>query len=361
MKLRILLYTFLGMSLVACSSDDSFIDEPEEIQKASFKVIGEDASSVFLFSYDGDLETNTTENLTNDIGVEPDYLTVRQLDGLLSFYSFSQGAFSLTQKDLISGATANFEDFYANGPGRSVVWGINDLDNVVFGYFTPSESRDLAIQNVQLPGLFSEDLTIDFNIESLFQPIQFNQKLFLSYRDALGNYKLTFYDTDSKTVGPIVNFSNTPISLLIDELGDLAVIKNGTNPTIEKYDFSTLSFVNSVELNFNSGFVPGPVNGAVLSGDKLFYAKPFVQPARFAAGPAVFDLITQEDKVIDLNSIMDEVQAEVGGNVLISSQRFSKKENAFLIAYAVGGDEIKGGVVEISTEGELIANITFPF
>lgn len=362
MKLKVLVWAFLALSIIGCSTDDNINVEPEQIQKASFKVIGEDSDSVYLFSYNGFSETTITENLTEELGVQPDYLTLRQLDNLLSFYSFSQGAFSLTQKNIATNTSSSFENFYINDANiRSIVWGINDINNVFFGYFTPSGARNLAIQNIDLSGSQSEDLTIDFDVDLLFQPVQYNEKLFLSYRDALGNYKLTSYNTASKTLGPIVNFSSVPISILIDDVGDLAVVKNGVEATLERYDTDSLSFLSSTALNFNSGFVAGPISGAVLSEEKLYYAKPFVQPARFSAGPAIFDIVTQENTIIDLPGIADNIEEELGASILITSQRFSKAEAVFLISYAVNSEEIKGGVLEISSAGNLVNNVTFPF
>ena len=361
MKLRVLFCAIMVIGLIGCSTDGNFIEEPEEIQNASFQVIGEDLNSVFLFSYDGDSEMSITENLTQDIGVQPDYLTFRQLGNLISFYSFFQGAFSLDQKNIATEATSNFDNFFANGPDRSVVWGTNNLSNVFFGYFTPSNPRILAIQDVQLSSLESIDVNVDFDIDFLFQPIQHNGKLFLSYRDASGNFKLTFYDIASQTVGPILNFDSVSISILIDESGDLAVVKNGVNATIERYNPDSLSFLDSTELGFNSGFEPGPINGAVLSGDRLYYARPFIQPAIFPEGPAIFDLITQEDTAIDLSLIATQVEEELGASIIISTQKFSKSQNVFLLSYTVASQEIKGGIIQISPNGELVANITFPF
>ncbi|WP_350289399.1 hypothetical protein [uncultured Croceitalea sp.] len=361
MKLKVLLLAALATCVIGCSNDDNFTEEPQQLQKASFKVVGEDASSVYLFSFDGNLETSTTDNLTQEIGVQPNYLTLRQLDNLLSFYSFSEGVFSLVQIDIETNTIASFDDFYANGPGRSVVWGTNNLNTVFFGYFTPGNARNLAIQNVELPSLDSQDFTIDFNIDTLFQPIQFNGKIFLTYRDSLGNYKVTFYDTISKTQGPIVNFNTVPVSILIDNAGDLAVVKNGVDATLEKYDSNSLVFLSSEELNFNSGFVPGPIDGAVLSEDRLYYSKPFVQPARFSAGPAIFDLVTQENIVVDLASIADKLEEELEASIILVGQRFSKSQKVFLVSYAVVSQEIKGGVAQISTDGNLISNTTFPF
>lgn len=351
----------MALCMISCSTDNNINEEQEQLQNASFKIIGEDANSVYLFSYNGDSDISTTDNLTQEIGVLPDYLTLRQLDNLISFYSFSEGVFSLTQKDIATNAISSFDDFYANGPGRSVVWGINNLNTVFFGYFTPGDARNLAIQNVELPSLDSQDLIIDFNIDTLFQPIQYDGKIYMAYRDGLGNYKVTFYNTISKTQGPIVNFSAVPVSILIDNSGDLAVVKNGADATLEKYDSDSLTFLSSEELDFNSGFIPGPINGAVLSEDKLYYAKPFVQPARFSAGPAIFDFITQENAIIDLPGIADKIEEELGASIIIIGQRYSESQGVFLISYAVVSEEVKGGVIEISTKGNLIANITFPF
>lgn len=361
MKLRLLLWAFLAINIIGCSTDDNINEEPEQLQKASFKVIGEDANLVYLYSFDGAIETSSTDNLTEEIGILPDYLTLRQLDGLLSFYTFFQGSFSLKQKDINTGVTSSFDEFYANGPDRSVAWGTNTTNSVYFGYFTPGDSRNLAIQDVELSSMDSQDFMIDFNVNRLFQPIQYDEKLFLTYLDNQGNYKLTFFDTTLRTQGPIVNFSTIPISILIDELGDLAVIKNGVDATLERYSSTSLSFLNSTELNFNSALDAGPVNGAVIANDKLYYARPFVQPAEFSAGPAVFNLNSQESINIDLPAIVNQVEEELSSPIGITTQRFSKSKNMFLLAYAVLSNEVKGGVIQIAPDGRLVANITFPF
>jgi len=361
MKLRILLWTFLGISIIGCSTDENINVIPEQVQKASFKVVGEDASVVYLYSFDGAEQTSSTDNLTEEIGILPDYLTLRQLDGLLSFYTFFQGSFSLKQKDINTGASSSFDEFYANGPDRSVAWGTNTTNSVYFGYFTSGNSRNLAIQNVALSSTDSEDFIIDFNVNRLFQPIQYDEKLFLTYLDNQGNYKLTFFDTALKIQGPIVNFSAIPISILIDEFGDLAVVKNGVDATLESYSSTSLSFLNTTPLNFNSALDAGPVNGAVIANDKFYYARPFVQPAEFSAGPAVFNLNSQESMPIDLPAIVNQVEEELDAPIGITTQRFSKLNNVFLVAYAVLSNEVKGGVMQIAPDGRLIANDTFPF
>ncbi len=361
MKLKNTLWVFMTLYVVACSDDNNPIEEVEEPTAASFQVIGEDANAVYQYDYDGATTSGEVFNLTEELGVLPSYLTLRQVDDFVSFYSFSQGAFSLAQKNLNTGATTNFQDFYVNGPERSLVWGTNTLSNVFFGYFSPSDDRILAIQDVTLADDSSQDLTIDFSVNLLFQPILFENKVYITYLDNQGNYKLTLYDTVTKTLGTIINFNDTPISILIEDSGDLAVIKNGVNATLEIYDADTLAFISASNLSFNTGFSPGPIEGAVLSDNKLFYALPFVQPALFAAGPAIFDLDTQENFVVDFVGIADQLEKETGLTITLTNQVFSSTQNMFFVGYAISDGLGGGGVMQISTAGTLVDNVILPF
>jgi len=361
MNSKIVFWVILTLLIVGCSTDDGPIQEPEKTPNASFQVIGEDANSVFEYSYNAETEIEKLVNLTTEIDVLPNYLTLRQTDEFLSFYSFRQGAFSLDIKNVRTGAVAKYVDFYANGPSRSVVWGTNTLTNVFFGYFQPGDSRVIGIQDVEIQNQTSQDLTIDFDIDLLFQPILFDEKVYITFLDNQGNYKLTIYNILTKNLGTLVNFGNIPISILIDETGDLAVIKNGSNATIELYDADNLSFISTTNLGFNSGFSPGPIDGAVLSNNKLYYPLPFVQPARFSAGPAIFDLETQENFVVDLVALSETIEEEIGERITVSTQIFSSSRNRFFVGYAILETVNEGGVLQISTNGELISNTSLPF
>ena len=88
---------------------------------------------------------------------------------------------------------------------------------------------------------------------------------------------------------------------------------------------------------------------------------PFVQPARFSAGPAIFDLETQENMAIDLIGIVEEAEQEMGFTITVNTQTFSGSKNMFFVGYALLETGNQGGVLQISTEGELVNNTTFPF
>ncbi len=345
-----------------CSNDDSSIAPPPDPEIADFLVIGRDLENVYQYSFNGDSETGQLTDLTREIGVFPNYLTLRQEDDLLSFYSFADGAISLTLLDVSTRASAVYPAVFVDNPDQSIAWGINTTSQVFFGFFGPFGTRNLAIQDAQLSGANIQDYQVDVDVASTFQPLLFNNKLYVSYRDNQGDHKLTFYDIGSNTIGSIVNFNSVPISILFDNSGDLAVIKNGSNPVLELYDPNTLELVDEQLMDFNTGFSSGPLDGAVLKDNKLFYAVSYVQPARFGSGPAIFDLTTQENKIIDFFTIADAVEMEIGASISITTQVFDETQNTFLIGYSVVDNDVPGGgILQISVEGDLMANVPLSF
>lgn len=360
MNLKRVLYAFLALIVIGCSSDDMGSNqENQDPTAADFVVIGEDLDKVYQFNYDAASESGQTFDLSQDLGIGTNYLTLREIDDFLSFYTFAGGSFSLAQKDVFTGATANFDNFYSNVPERSLAWGTNTFTNVIFGYFT--DSRNLAVLDLELNGLTSTDYIVDFGLEFLFQPLIHEDRIFITYRDNQGNYKVTFFNTLTKSVGSILNFNTVPISILISGEGNLVVVKNGIDPTLEIYDSSTLTFINSTTLDLSSSFSTGPLDGAVFSDNKLHYAMPYTQPSRFVSGPAIYDALTHENFVVDLIGIVEEVEQDFDDSIGITVQTYSDLQNVFLVGYGLLGNEVKGGVLQISPEGELLANIELPF
>ena len=87
-----------------------------------------------------------------------------------------------------------------------------------------------------------------------------------------------------------------------------------------------------------------------------------MQPARFSAGPAIFDLETQNNFAVDLVQIAETVEEEIGSRITINTQIYSDLKNRFFVGYSVLDSEgNQGGVLQISTSGELISNSIFSF
>ena len=206
-----------------------------------------------------------------------------------------------------------------------------------------------------------QDITIDADIDFVYQPVLFNDKVYFAYQDNRGDYKFTFYDTDFKVRGPILNFNTVPISFLISESGNIAIIKNGVEATLELYDPNTLGLVETVPLMVNTAFAAGPVEDAVFDGGVLYYDFPYTQPSKLSSGPALFDTTTQENELVDLFGIVNNVERELGEGIRVTTQRYDTTQDIFLLGYGMLDGSTAGGVLQISKEGELVANISTDF
>lgn len=364
MKLRFLLGFFTTCCAISCATDDEDIRSPQQNVAGNFRIIGTNLDGVFEFSFNGTTNTNETNNLTEEVGVLPNFLTLRQRDDLLSFYSFSGGSFSLAQKDLANGSASNFDDFYENTSSRSIVWGTNSPTNVFLGYFpiTDTESRDIALLDIQLSNLEGLDTVIATDVDAFFQPLLFEQHLFITFRDNDGNYRLSSYNTITKTIDGTLNFGATPIGIFIDSEDNLALVNNEAERTLELYDSNTLSLIGSTSIaNSRVSAGPGPLDDVVLVQDQLYYRVPIPQPSNFSVLPGIYNLSTQENTTLDLSSAVNSIQSELGQNISLQDVLFSESQQVFLVSYRTVSQDIQGGVMQISTDGELLENTMFPF
>ena len=96
MKLKNYILPIWALLFFSCSSDDSNNppqQDETEIPAASFTVIGQDLNNVYQFDYDATSNQGLVLNLAQEFNINRDYLTLREVDDLLSFYFFSGGAF----------------------------------------------------------------------------------------------------------------------------------------------------------------------------------------------------------------------------------------------------------------------------
>ncbi|UOY08710.1 hypothetical protein L0P88_09190 [Muricauda sp. SCSIO 64092] len=363
MKLKKIIPPFLVLLVVGCNSDDGNAPILAEttVSTANFIAIGQDLENVYQYTFDGATKVGEQVNLTQESSIARNYITLREVDDLLSFYFFRGGSFSLIIKDVRTGDFVTYSDFFANSPERSVAWGTNNASNVFLGFFGPFETRNLGIQDVDLQNSMGQDITIDADIDFVYQPVLFNDKVYFAYQDNRGDYKFTFYDTDFKVRGPILNFNTVPISFLISESGNIAIIKNGVEATLELYDPNSLGLVDAVPLMVNTAFAAGPVEDAVFDGGVLYYDFPYTQPAKFSSGPALFDTTTQENELVDLFGIVNNVERELGEGIRVTTQHYDTTQDIFLLGYGMLDGSTAGGVLQISKEGELVANILTDF
>ncbi|MDC6366380.1 MULTISPECIES: hypothetical protein [Flavobacteriaceae] len=355
------IWILIVLLLVGCSADNDSDEDLPKNQATDFTVIGEDLTSVFQYTYDSGLNSGQTFNLTQDLGVPVDYLTLNQLNETLSFYSFSNGAFSLAIKNIITEETQLYPNFYNNTAERSVTWGVNNTTNVFFGYFGPFDSNGLGLQDWELGEGTSTDVSVDFGVDATFTPKLHDNKVYMAFRDNLGNYKFTFYDAITMVKGPVLNFSKVPISFFITDSGNIAVVKNELNGDLEIYNPGDLSFREQTTLDISLGFTAGAVNDAELVGNNLYFNFFYPQPSRFTKGPAVYNLDTKETTFLDLASLVTQAEAEIGKAINLTVQVYDASQDIFLIGYGTFDNPIEGGVIVASIDGELLQQISLPF
>ncbi|MEZ4809969.1 MAG: hypothetical protein R2819_06380 [Allomuricauda sp.] len=348
------------MVLAGCSSDDSGASVPSS-QKVSFVAIGEDLDKVYQFSYDGNSASGTTVDLTQELGVSSNYLTLGQQGETLSFYTFRNGAFSLALKNLTTEEINIYENFYTITPEKAVTWGINNDFRAFFGYFGPAGSSNLGLQDVELIGTAQEDVVVDFNVASTYRPLLYNGKIYMAFRDNLGVYKLAHYDIATMAIGGILILGPTPISFFVTEAGDIAIVKNEAKAALDIHSADDLSFMESIEVDVTLGFSPGVINNIVLEDDQLYFNFQYPQPSRFVEGPAIYDLNTKTTSFLDLAGLVNQAETEIGKSIAITTQSYDPSQAVFLIAYGTLDDEVEGGILVVSAKGELLLQVSTPF
>ena len=353
---------FISSLLLSCSIDSE--QETENSQDFNLTIIGEDLQEVYQYNYESRNNAGTQINLSSELGIKSNYLTLREFKGSLSFYSFSNGAISLTQKNLATGKITSFPDFYTTSAERSLVWGINDENSVYFGLYKPLGSTNLALRVVPFADMQGFDISLEFGISKLFEPLYDNGNLFISYLTGSGNYKLLVYNIKVKAVVRTFEFGKKKASFLITDLGDLAVFtqdaSNGTNLEL----FDTLNFISIANfwLSNSLAFAAGPINGAIVN-EKLYYQYVNTQPFEIESGPAVLDLNSGDNMILDIVGLINKVNEDEEISIRPLFGQYLTGINLFAISYALKnqvGEEI-GGFLLVSIDGDLVVQRNLEF
>jgi len=365
MKYHQLLGLCLSLSFfIACSKDDGPGAVVEMASAPNFKMIGEDAENIFQYSYNASQESGSQINLTQTLGLDPLYLTLRQVDEVVSFYSFNAGSFSILQLNTSSGQTTAYPDFYTVTEERSITWGTNSEELLFLGYYSPKGSRNYGIRTLDpVNGNFT-DLPIEVNIQQAYEPLYFRERLLITYKDAAGAYKIAIFNTETGAILLTLNYGEGIPNVLIDEEGNIGVIigTSNSNFVYQVYDIETLLLQRESFFILDKYLPPGPLKGAV-QGNTLFYSNSLAQPAPVLFGPAYFNFENNTDFVIDILGIVQQVELETQFTIALTTLRYIEKAEVFLFGYANANisNELVGGVLVISKAGVLLERIEVPF
>ncbi|WP_297793683.1 hypothetical protein [uncultured Eudoraea sp.] len=350
----------------ACSNDDNQPGFDSEVQFPNYTVIGENFQSVFQFNYDGLVDKGDLFNLTTESNINREYLTLRQVSDLITFFSFATGSFSAVQRNYITGESTFINEFYRVSDDRSVIWGTNSEDKIFMGFYVPEGSTNYSIRTFNLATDQEIDLFLEFNVTDVFEPLYYGGRLFITFLDERSDYKLVVIDVDSNTLVQTFEFGKTVPSILIDKEGNLIIASGNSEGDYElnTYDIQTLEVIKRDSFSVNRYFSPGPIQSlAQIVDDKLYYLNLYAQPSSVPFGPAIYDFISEENRIIDMISIVLQVQEELGQEIELTAFDFDEESNTFLMGYAIFVDieTLEGGVLVISEKGELLKNTSLEF
>lgn len=365
MRISTGMFILFLMLTVGCSNDDTASDDDDNrAEPIGLTAIGADGNALYQFTKGDTQDVGEIRNLSNELGLGPDYLTLRQVGNTLSFYTFNQGSFSLFQKNVATGGVQTYIDFYANTSARSIVWGTNDEDTVFFGYYNPEGTTNLAIQNVGLDDFQGSDLSLEFNIDRLYQPLYHEGRLYITYRSGNLDYKISVYDTVTFALVQTLEYGTDAPSILIDGSGNLAVFKFDETAAVrlEKRDVATLTVLEESNFEWTQRFPPGPMNAELRDG-KVYYGYEYSQPFDLQVGPAVLDIATGDNLLLDLKGMMDGIEAAQDISTYVVWQQYDPEQEVFLISYGVfnDGPVLFGGMLALAPDGRLIDTLELPF
>ncbi|MBT8282243.1 MAG: hypothetical protein KJO86_00775 [Muriicola sp.] len=361
---NILGFCLLVFLVASCSRDNAAGTVEEEIPLPDFRLIGEDEENIYQYSYDASLESGIQTNLTQSLGVDPFYLTLRQVAEEVSFYSFSSDNFSLIQQNTLTGQSTSYPNFYTVSEDRSITWGTNSEDLIFLGYYSPKGSRDFGLRTLDPEDGTFTDLSLDANIQQAYDPLYFRQRLFITYRDEAGNYKVVVFNTESRNIMLTLDYGFGIPNLLIDELGNVGILVGLGNSDFiyQVFDLETLDEINEFAFSLDEFLPPGPLQGNIFDRT-LYYTNSLAQPSAVPFGPAYFDFETNVNFVVDILGIVQQVETDTGFTIALTALRYYNDAEIFLMGYADASSpaDLNGGVIAISKTGQLLSRIELPF
>ncbi len=361
---KLLVFIVSCFLALACEKENTPDPESQAQTLPDLDIIGQDLEAQYWYHYEGDQDSGTQVDLSSTAGFRTVYLAARQVGSLLNFFTFGDGAFSVFRLDVQTGASDWVRELYRVNDERSVIWGAVSETDFFLGNYSPRNTTNYGYQALTLPGPVGTDHSIAFRVQQVYAPLYAEGRLFLTYRDEIGHYRIAVVQTANRVLQQVLDFGPDTPSIFFDESGFLTVIRglaSGGNQ-LERYAPETMTVSESRPLPIDRFFAPGPLE-AVLAGERLFYAFDFAQPSPVVFGPAVFDLVSNDNSILDMAGIVGGVQDALGRSIVLGEMRYFKREGVFAVGYYIDRPEaiLEGGVLLIGEQGELLKRIDLPF
>ncbi|WP_343913442.1 hypothetical protein [Aquimarina litoralis] len=362
LKLVLSLITIVSLS---CSSDndnnsmeEDTIDNPDEdtvddLQDiSSFLVIGRDTNeNTFQYDFSKESQSGELKNITDQ--TPPFFNAVNFKENLLSFYQLQ----SLWIKDINTNNIITRENFFDPSDGESVFLNENSGSTIFTAYEKPLISNDLYIR--------AEDIATSTEVDILIGKADWVYGLLYSQNRLIIAYSLTENLDTSHYVSVLNTIDNTIVKTLkfdsqvqfisTDNSGNL-FLRHGFSFTFGLYTLNDMELTK--EYTIEAG-IEG-IDYGLYKENSVYYLQPLAQPGPYAYYPAVYNLETKTNKVIDFFVAFNDYKSNnnIAGISIIDSVFDFDKNTVLISTYLTYADQtFKAGIFEFDIDGNMLSDI----
>ncbi|GAA0726633.1 hypothetical protein GCM10009430_33820 [Aquimarina litoralis] len=330
--------------------DEDTVDDLQDI--SSFLVIGRDTNeNTFQYDFSKESQSGELKNITDQ--TPPFFNAVNFKENLLSFYQLQ----SLWIKDINTNNIITRENFFDPSDGESVFLNENSGSTIFTAYEKPLISNDLYIR--------AEDIATSTEVDILIGKADWVYGLLYSQNRLIIAYSLTENLDTSHYVSVLNTIDNTIVKTLkfdsqvqfisTDNSGNL-FLRHGFSFTFGLYTLNDMELTK--EYTIEAG-IEG-IDYGLYKENSVYYLQPLAQPGPYAYYPAVYNLETKTNKVIDFFVAFNDYKSNnnIAGISIIDSVFDFDKNTVLISTYLTYADQtFKAGIFEFDIDGNMLSDI----
>lgn len=310
--------------------------------------------AVLQYQFDVFTQTGSFSDIAALDGVEPAIERVYEFGNVTGMYAGNQ----VWLKNMRTGSVINGMNFFSESDTEFRNWTINTESIVFSGYHDSINFDNFIVRVINL----NTNVISNIPVGDIGQTVEavFHQDHLVFYENGLsenGNIqtKLVIVNVNTMESLGIQLFDNKNIiGTVFGEANDVFVFFN--NATYTRFDLASFS-----ELDTGNSSLPVQLNGSEIVFDsKIYYVRAFPEPTVLDPLPAIYDIVTQEETVIDVTPVLEILASEnEWTNLTRTTIDYSVVTSSWLIGYSYtdATGTAKGGVAKFSNEAELLANL----
>lgn len=357
--------SLIAIVLLSCSSDndnnsveEDNIDNPDEdtvddLQEiASFLIIGRNTNqNTFQYDFSKESQSGELKNITDQT---PTFFNSANLkENLLSFYQLQ----SLWIKDINTNNITVRENFFDLSDGESVFLNENSANTIFTAYEKPSISNDLYIRAKDIATATEVDILIG-KADWVYGLLYSQNRLIIAYsftENQETSHYVSVLNTTDNTIVKTLNFDTRVPFISTNDSGDV-LLRHGFSFTFGLYTLNDMELTK--EYTAEAG-IEG-IDSGLFNENSIYYLQPLAQPGPYAYYPAVYNIETKTNKVIDFFMAFNDYKSNnnIAGISIIDSVFDFDKNTVLISTYITYADQtFRAGVFEFDVDGNMLSDI----